>query len=142
MGKAESLPLGIIGGIIGAVIGAALWGGIVALTGWQIGLFAVGVGFLAGFGVQFLGHGTTMTFGIVGAILALAGCVLGDVFAVVMIVSRETGLGMSDVLSDTNGLMEIVKAKFTWFDLVFYAIALYCGFTYSIKPVTPNEKQE
>lgn len=142
MGKTENFPLGIVGGIIGATLGAAIWGAIVALTGWQIGLFAVGVGFLTGLGVQYLGHGTTIAFGIIGAILALLGCILGDVFAVVIMVSKQTGTGMTEIIMNVNGLIDLVKANFKPLDLVFYAIALYFGYRYSMKPAAASEKHD
>lgn len=50
----QSLMMGITGGFLGAAIGAVLWAVITVLTKYQIGYMALGVGFLAGFGVKLL----------------------------------------------------------------------------------------
>ncbi len=138
----ENLFLGIVGGLIGAIFGAAVWGGIIAFTGWQISIFAVLVGFLTGFGVKYLGNGTTATYGLVGAVLALLGCVLGDVLAVALIESKQHEIDLMGVLGDTDRLFELMKEGFKWLDLVFYAIAVYCGYTFSIKASASSSTEE
>ena len=44
---------GVVGGAIGAVAAAGIWYGVVAATGWQVGLVAVAVGFVVGQAVVF-----------------------------------------------------------------------------------------
>jgi hypothetical protein len=85
----QNLQMGMLGGIIGATIGAAAWAGITVATGYQIGWMAVGVGFLVGYGVRAMGNGISKQFGIVGAILALVGCLAGNLFSVCAAVSRQ-----------------------------------------------------
>lgn len=72
----ENLPLGIFGGISAAIVGGILWAVITVITSFQIGYMAIGVGYLVGFAVLKLGKGTTKIFGVLGAVLALTGCLL------------------------------------------------------------------
>jgi hypothetical protein len=94
----QSLPLAILAGVVAALIGAVLWGFVSDATGYQIGWMAVGVGFLVGYAVQFLGKGIDPPFRYVGAICSLAGCVLGNFFAVVGAVAQQYHVSALSVL--------------------------------------------
>ena len=59
------LVTGTVGAVIGAIIGAIAWAAISSATGFQIGYVAVGVGFLAGYGMRTLGGGRDRADGIV-----------------------------------------------------------------------------
>lgn len=130
----QNLGLGLVGGAVGACIGAAIWAGITAITNFQIGWMAVGVGFLTGFGVRTLGKGISPTFGVIGAILSLAGCLLGNLLSICVVISRQEGMPMLDVVSALNPSLavELVKETFSVIDLLFYGIAVYQGYRFSI----------
>jgi hypothetical protein len=85
----QNLPLGILGGAVGAILGAILWALITILFDVQIGYMALGVGLLAGGGVRLLGKGLGKHYGVVGAVMAVLGCLLGNVLAAVGIISKE-----------------------------------------------------
>jgi hypothetical protein len=134
----QNLGLGIVGGVIGALVGAALWALITSLTNFQIGFMAVGVGLLAGYGVRKLGQGIDAKFGIVGALLALAGCLAGNLFVICYLWSAQSGLPFFEVLSSITPSLyaELLKESFSPIDLIFYGIAVYEGYKFSIAPVT------
>jgi hypothetical protein len=88
----QNLPLGIIGGFVAAGLGSAIWAIITAATEYQIGWVAVGVGFLVGFTIRYLGNGVDNIFGIFGAIFSLMGCLAGNFFTIVYFVSLEEGI--------------------------------------------------
>ena len=138
----QSMPLAILAGVVAALVGAVLWGIIsVTANGFQIGWMAVGVGFLVGFAVQYLGKGMDPPYRYVGAVCALAGCVLGNFFTVVGFVAQQYHVSPLMVLSriplgDAVGLM---KATFQPIDLLFYAIAVYEGYRFSLRRLTPGE---
>lgn len=55
--RAEGSPLGralraVLGGAVGGIVGAAIYYAVLAVTGYEIGLVAIVVGLLVGFGVR------------------------------------------------------------------------------------------
>jgi hypothetical protein len=70
--------LGAIAGVGAAIVGAIAWAIVTVSTKHQIGLMAVAVGALVGLALR-IGNGGK-AFGILGAFLALFGCVLGKLF--------------------------------------------------------------
>lgn len=73
----------LIGAAIGGVIGAAIWGGIAAATGYEIGYVAWGVGLLCGGGAMWLGGSGSM-MGVACALIALVSIFSGKMLAVQM----------------------------------------------------------
>lgn len=132
-----SFAAGILGGVIGAIIGAILWGIISVWIDMQIGWMAVGVGALVGLGVRFLGKGASIKFGIAGAILAFLGCVLGNVVMIYIVISREFGIPLWEVITTLTAgdIFEMLKELFNLIDILFYALALYAGFRFSYRKV-------
>ena len=137
----QNLLAAVAGGACGALIGAALWAVVTVFTGYQIGFMAIGVGFLAGIGTRMLGKGVDSVFGVVGAALGLVGCLIGNLLAVVGLVAKQEELGFLDLLSrlDFGLATELMTATFTPMDLLFYAIAIYEGYKFSFRQVTPSE---
>ena len=129
----SNLSLAILGGVVAALIGAALWAVITVTTGYQIGFMAIGVGLLVGFTVRHLGKGTTPVFGAVGALLALGGCVVGNVLAITGFIAQDEGQPFLSVLSQLNvaAVPAMLMATFSAIDVVFYAIAVYEGYKLS-----------
>jgi hypothetical protein len=139
--NAQNLGMGIAGGIIGAALGALAWAAITALTQFQIGFMAIGVGFLTGFGVRILGKGIDKIFGYVGAVLSLAGCVVGNILTAVIYISTHDQVPFGTVLSHLtpNLAWQILTQGANVIDLFFYGIALYFGYRYSFQRITPDE---
>lgn len=137
----QNLGLGIVGGVIGMLIGAMLWAAITVITDYQIGYMAIGVGFLVGVGVRFLGKGLDKSFGLVGGGLALVGCLLGNLLTVLIVVSREFEVSFFDLLINLNFeiVVEFMKVTFSPIDLLFYGLAVYAGYRYAFKRVTKEE---
>ncbi len=137
----QSIPLAILAGVVAALVGAVLWGVVSVATGYQIGWMAVGVGFLVGYAVQFLGKGMDPPFRYVGAVCSLGGCVLGNFFAVIGYAAQHYNVSPFAVLShiplDAAG--QLMVQSFQPMDLLFYAIAVYEGYRFSIKRLTQSE---
>lgn len=141
MKSEQNLLAGVAGGAVGALLGAAIWAVVTVVTGYQIGWMAVGVGFLAGFGVRLLGKGLDSVFGAAGAALALAGCGLGNVLAVCGFISQNESMPFLEVVSrlDLGVTWELLAATFSPMDLLFYGIAVYEGYKFSFRRVTREE---
>jgi hypothetical protein len=129
----QSLGRGMIGGVLGAAIGATLWAVVTAVTGYKIGWMAVGIGFLTGYMVRTFGKGLDRTFGYLGAGLALAGCLAGNLLTVCIVLSRHRNIPIFDLLArlDLGLSLALLKATFRPMDLLFYGIAIWEGYKFS-----------
>jgi hypothetical protein len=139
----QNLVLGVIGGTIAAVIGAAIWAAITVATKFQIGWMAIGVGFLVGIAVRTFGKGITRTFGIVGAVLSLLGCMLGNVLSSCGFLSMQESIPyfqlVVSVISKPDVILELLKITFTPMDVVFYGIAVSEGYKIAIRRISEAE---
>ena len=137
----QSLGLAFLAGVVAASIGAALWALITVATNHQIGFMALGVGFLVGYAVRMFGKGVDTGFGVLGAVLALAGCLAGNLLAACIIGSRATGVPLSAILGTLTPALaaRILTATFQVLDLLFYALAVYEGYRFSFRRITEEE---
>ena len=134
----QNLIGGALVGLAGALVGAAIWAVITVVVEYQIGWMAVGVGFLVGFAMRAVGKGIDNVFGIVGAILALFGCLLGKLMSLCYLVSAAENMEFFEVLSKLNPeiIVELMTATFSLMDLVFYGIAVYEGYRLSFRQIS------
>jgi hypothetical protein len=137
----QNMPLALLAGVAAAVIGAVLWAIITVATNLQIGYMAVGLGFLVGYTVRFAGKGFDQAFGILGAGLALCGCLLGNLFSLVGFIAEDEGLGYMQVLLgiDYSVVPQVMIATFSPIDLLFYGLAIYEGYRFSFRQVSEAE---
>lgn len=134
--NSQNLPLAILAGVVVAVICAGIWAVISAATNHQIGFMAIGVGMLVGIAVQHFGRGITPLYGVVGAVCALFGCLLGNLLTVCYFVGDEQGVGTLVVLNailGSGGLWITLKETFQGMDLLFYAIAIFEAYRRSFR---------
>jgi hypothetical protein len=136
IGQLEDQPnllMGLIGGGIAMLAGAIAWGAITYFTEYQIGWMSIGVGFLVGVAIRFFGKGKTITFGISGAVLALLGCLLGNLLFYAGVIARVEGVPFMNILFtlllNPAAAIEVFTLAFDFRDILFYAIAAYAGFS-------------
>ena len=134
----QRMVLGLVAGGIAALAGAGIWAATTIGTGYQIGWMAVGVGVLVGFSVRIAGKGIDKMFGIAGAVLALLGCLLGNLFAVCGMVAAEQAVPFLQVVARLNFEVagQLIAATFSPIDLLFYGIAVYEGYSFSFRQLT------
>lgn len=132
--KLGNVPMAIIFGLLASVVSAGLWATVTVVTGYQIGYMAIAVGFLVGYTVKFAGRGNQLTFGIIGAALSLVGCVLGNYFSMVGFSAQELGTGFFSALFriPPSLIFDVMKNNFAFMDLLFYGLAIYEGFKFSL----------
>ncbi len=137
----QNLIIGAVAGAAGAAVGAALWALITILTNVQIGWMAVAVGFLVGMAVRTFGKGIDHLFGVVGAVLALLGCGLGNLLVTCGIIASQQDMEFFEVLSklDFQNIKELMVASFSPTDLLFYGIAVYEAYKLSFRRPTYQE---
>jgi hypothetical protein len=140
--KAEqSMPLALAAGVVAALVGAVIWAIVTDMTGYQIGVMAVGVGFLVGYAVRVLGKGIERPFQYVGAACALLGSVLGNYFATAGIAAQQVHVDIFTLITriPLDKAAMLMQESFQPMDLLFYAIAVYAGYRYSLKRFTPAD---
>lgn len=129
----SNLLMGLIGGGVAMLVSAIIWGVITYVTEYQIGWMAIGVGFLVGFAVKYFGRGKTAVFGISSAVLALIGCVLGNLMFYAGIIAREEGASFLEVffffLFTPAAAVELFSLAFEFMDVLFYGLAAWVGFS-------------
>ena len=137
----QNLPPALIGGGIAALVGAGIWAVVTVATGYQIGWMAIGVGFLVGITVRFLGKGIDPVFGIVGAAWALVGCVVGNMLAICGVMASEMDMAFTDVLTMMSPelMVALMGEWFSVMDLLFYGLALYEGYKLSFRQLEVGE---
>ncbi len=136
----QNLPLGFTGGLVMAGVAAIIWAVVTALADFQIGWMAVGVGFVVGLAVRQFGQGIDKVFGFTGGALSLLGCLAGNLLTVAIVISRQEGAAIQDVmflfLSSPALVLKAMQVTFSPIDLLFYAIAVYEGYKFSIRRIT------
>jgi hypothetical protein len=136
-----NLVAGILAGVVGAAVGAVVWGLIAIITGTEIGWVAVGVGALVGAAVRNFGKGFTPAFGVVGAVLALLGCVGGRLLAIAVYVSGDGEISAMEFISGLNlaRTAELLRLSFNHIDIVFALLAVGGGYKLSINEFVDPE---
>jgi len=137
----QNLSMGILGGFLAALAGASIWAIITAVTEFQIGFMAIGVGFLVGYAVRYLGQGVDQVYGIIGGGLSLVGCLLGNVLTACIFYAEAEAVPFMDVVGslDFSIALEILVESFGPMDILFYGIAVYYGYKWSFRQLTEEE---
>jgi hypothetical protein len=91
--------------------------------------------------VRYFGKGLDTIFGVLGAFLALLGCLLGNFFSLVGFAAVDAGYGYVEILQliDYNLVPAIMIDSFSGMDLFFYGIAVYEGYRFSFRNLAEDE---
>jgi hypothetical protein len=127
------LALAFAGGLVGAIAGGIAWGYLVRSIDTELGIAAIGVGILAGFGVALLARGRRgMPLQMIAALAAALGILWGKYFAFVLLgreALRGFGLGSEAlplISGDTFSLFTDASSElFDGFDIAWMAFAVY-----------------
>jgi hypothetical protein len=141
----QNLVLGTIAGSAAALAGAILWAVITVVTNFQIGWMAIGVAFAVGWCMRRFGKGVNKIFGVVGAGLALLGCIAGNFFMIAALVAQNEAASIIDVIAlmilNPVIALELFAQTFSPIDLLFYAFAIYYGYRFSFRQITTEEQE-
>lgn len=137
----QNLAGGLLAGAVAALAGAAAWAAVTVTTNYQIGFMALGVGFLVGLAVRLAGKGIDRSFAVAGALLALAGCLLGNLLTVSQLIASEEGMELLAVLGQLSPAitLDLMVATFQPMDLLFYGLAVYEGYKLSPRHLSREE---
>ena len=130
----ENLPKGVLYASVACILGAVAWSLISVSTGLQMGYMAIGVGFLVGFAMR-QGKGIRLVFGILGAVLALISCVLGDFFSIIGYIAKDYDMSYTDVLfgADYAEIFSLMTENLASMTILFYGFAVYEGYKFSFR---------
>ena len=78
------------------------------------------VGAVVGFTVRYIGNGSGLTFGIIGAVLTLIGCLGGEIITVVQLASTPQRDFLNTLI--TIDLKQLIANVFDRMDLIMYLI--------------------
>lgn len=136
----QNLSKGIFGGFLVALLCAVAWASITVASGYQTGFMAVGLGLAVGHAVAYFGQGIEPAFRFVGAILALLGCVLGNTFSLIGFAAEDIGTSIWEVIAfiDISALPQALIDFTEPMDLLFYGIALFEGYKFSVKQLSAD----
>jgi hypothetical protein len=141
----QNLADGLLAGLVAALLGAILWGIVTVVTDYQTGWMAVFMGYLVGSAMRRFGKGVDKKFGYSGAALSLISCLVGNLFTAAVLISQIESIPLGVVLVGMVAMplaaVEIMAAIFSPFDLLFYGIALYAGYRFSFRRVTPADRE-
>lgn len=140
----QRLLMGAIAGVIAGTVGAIVWAVVTVVTMFQIGWLAVAIGFLVGAAVRWAGRGTTQAFGVVGAALALVSVLAGNFLSSLGLLAGELEVSYFEIAArfDYSQTLNLMAATFSPIDLLFYGIAVWEGYRFSIREVTDDEIRE
>lgn len=120
--------------VLAAVAGAVVWAMLTVATDYKIGFAAVGIGLLVGKAVELKGGGDPR-LPVPAAVVALLGCLLGDLLTDAHFLSVAVHVPLGELLrklvTAPSVAVDLFREGFEAFDLVFYAIAAYEGFRFA-----------
>ena len=145
----QSLLRGILAGSFAALLAATIWALLTVRMESRFGFMAVGIGLLVGNAVRWAGKGVDKKFGVIGAVLAALGCVAGNLFTLVAIVTemvaQEEGISVIQSLLvlvlSPRLIIDVMVETFSPIDVLFYGLAVYWAYKYAFRNITDEERQ-
>lgn len=131
---------GLVVAIFLGIISAIIWAVVVKVTGYNLGVAAIAVGFLVSQGFVWAGKGDSAVWGVIAAIIATLSILIGNLLTVIIFASEYYEITFFQMLQviDIGGLFTYMIQTFEAFDLVFYAIALQTAYKRSFIPASKN----
>ena len=137
----QSFIYALLGGLLIAAAASVAWALVTEITGFQGVYMALGVGLLVGLAVRFFGAGISRVFGILAALLALAGSLLGYNLSqngfLVEVQSAGIAKGLDFLSPDL--LLSTMLDVFVPLDLLFYGLTVLLGYLLAIRRVSAKK---
>lgn len=126
----SSLLPAIAAGLVAALVGGAVWGLIVKISDYEVGIVAWGIGFITGTAVVLATRGAKgPRLQVVAVVAALVGILLGKYLSYAFVVQEELesfgesiGLFSGDMFTFFRKDLDIV---FSLFDLLWVGLAVF-----------------
>ncbi len=138
----QNFAAAVIVGAVATLLAAAIYGITTAIWNFSYGFAAVGIGIAVGISMQYLGRGIKMKFAVAASLYTIAGCVLGNVFRVVMDLARANGISPLDVIQSNafSVLTGRAASYVSYVDLVFWVVAVFAAVFLARRPLSRSER--
>jgi len=125
--------LALLAGLLAAAIGAGIWMAVEVAVGLKVGYVALAIGALVGFSIRLGGHGSSPLFGVIGAVLTLAGCLGGEILSNLYLASSAQQ-SMVDLARSTDyvAMVQTIFTKMDPISYLIYGIGIFEGYKLSI----------
>ncbi|MEO5915491.1 MAG: hypothetical protein ABIS50_14760 [Luteolibacter sp.] len=129
-GTSENLVTGGLAGLAAALVGAGTWAAVTYFTNYQIGFMAIGVGYLVGVTMRKYGNGQSNAFGVLAAVLAVLGCVLGNLLSACAFGADSLHVPLMAVLGKMTPsvALSVLQDGFSPIDALFYFLAVSAAY--------------
>ena len=138
----QNLVAAVIAGAVATLLAAVGYGIIVATWPFSYGFAAAGIGVVIGISMQFLGRGISMKFAAVATVYTIAGCLLGNLFRVIMEQVRGTGTSPIDLLTNSSlsTLAEWSVSYVSLIDFVYWFVAVVAAVFLAKRPLSRAQR--
>jgi hypothetical protein len=131
----------VIGGSVAAIIAAGIYAVVTVAMGYATAFLAIGIGVAVGFAVQYLGRGIETKFAVIASVLAVVGCVLGNIFASILFAARAHDKSLFEIAANIEiaQLNHFVFADFQLLDWLFWPLAIYAASFFAKRSLTRKQ---
>lgn len=138
----QNFAAAVIAGAVATLLAAVAYGITVATWPFSYGFAAAGVGIVIGLSMGFLGRGISTRFAAAATLYTIAGCVLGNLFRVIMELAQAAATSPIDVLRNNSlsMLAEWSIANVSFVDLVYWLVAVFCAVFLAKRPLSRSER--
>ncbi len=129
--KEANFPLAIFLGIVFGLIGAIAWALISKITGYNIGIIALLIGFLVSQGFIIAGKSTKIGMGIIAAIIAFISILLGNLIIAFIGIAEYLDMEFFELLQVFDYqtyMLDLIKEIHSPLTIVFYLISMSTAF--------------
>lgn len=138
----QNFVAAVIAGAIATLLAAAAYG--IAIATWPLayGFAAAGVGVVVGASMGFLGRGISTKFAVLAAVYTIIGCILGNLFRVVIGLAQATATSTIDVFRNSSlpVLAERTLYNISFVDLVYWFVAVFAAAFLARRPLSRSER--
>ena len=138
----QNFAAALIGGAVATLLSAAAYGITVATWAFSYGFAAAGIGIVIGLSMRYLGRGISTKFTVVATVYTITGCVLGNLFRVIVELAVASATSPVDVIRN-NSLSVFAErsvACFSLVDLVYWFVAVFCAVFLARKSLSRSER--
>jgi hypothetical protein len=132
----------VVAGAIAMLLAAVAFAIVSSMSPNLYGFAAAGVGMVVGATIGFLGRGIETKFGVLAAVYTITGCLLGNLFRVIMEIAQPAAASPAAVLQDESlpALLAHSLSLLSPIDLVYLLIAVFAAVFLAKRPLSRSDR--